>query len=241
MKKAFLFFCFCLVTSSFFSQTLSRQVFSTMGGAVSTDQVYWSYTLGQPEYTTTDSTTSILTQGFEQPDDKKNVMYEEVIPDCDHGQGVSLLIDVLEVCGDLDSEVIFNNQTSGELIENVLPGSYEVEVICGETNTFFLNIEIAESNLPECEIEFYNAIAPNGTEENQIWYIENIDLEDYQNNTVEIFDRWGNSVWNGTNYNNDTVVWNGTNNNSEELNQGTYYYIVTFDNMVFKGFIELIK
>ncbi len=85
------------------AQTLSRQVISSFGGAYSSDTLNWSYTMGQTVYTTTDSLSTILTQGFEQPDAKREIMYQEIIPDCDNGQGVSIQVNVFELCVDFSS------------------------------------------------------------------------------------------------------------------------------------------
>ena len=49
-----------------------------------------------------------------------------------------------------------------------------------------------------------------------------------KNNRVTIYNRWGDVVWEGTNYNNSTVVFDGANNNGKELPSGTYFYKIDF-------------
>jgi len=79
------------------------------------------------------------------------------------------------------------------------------------------------------DIEIYNGISPNGDEQNDIFLIQNIDiLPDTQNNRVTIFNRWGDTVWEGKNYDNSTVVFKGWNKNGNELPSGTYFYKVEF-------------
>ena len=67
-----------------------------------------------------------------------------------------------------------------------------------------------------------NAFSPNangGDGVNDYFFIKNIDK--YPNNTVYIFNRWGNVVYKANNYDNNLVKWNG--DNSPE---GTYFFIV---------------
>lgn len=239
MKNLCLFFIAVLTFGNLSSQTLSRQVFSTIGSFYDNGQMNLSYTLGQPEYLTTDSNFIILTQGFEQPDSKKSIMYTEIIPECDNGSGIDIDVDVLEMCGDFSASVLLDNQPVDGLIQNVQPGTYQLEVICGGINSHIQEIIIENLDLPTCSLIFYSGIAPNGMDENQIWYIENIEL--FPNNHVEIFDRWGNHVWSGTNYDNINSVWIGENSRGEELPQSTYYYIFKTGELVYKGFIELIR
>ncbi len=104
-----------------------------------------------------------------------------------------------------------------------------------------LNFTVEELDIPKCELVFYSGFVPNGVFDNQIWYIENIDLAIYEDNEVAIYDRWGSLVWEGKNYDNQTVVWAGKNTNKEDLPQGTYYYIVKAANTTYKGYIELIR
>ncbi|AYN66076.1 DUF11 domain-containing protein [Euzebyella marina] len=81
--------------------------------------------------------------------------------------------------------------------------------------------EITQS---EC-LTVYNEISPNGDGANDIFYIECI--EQYPNNSLTVFNRWGATVFSAQNYNN---TWNGkTINNAtigsdDNLPVGTYYY-----------------
>jgi len=68
-------------------------------------------------------------------------------------------------------------------------------------------------------------ITPNGDGYNDYWEVYNIDY--FQNNRVEIFNRWGNIVYTASPYLND---WDGKNTSGEELPDGTYYYILDIGN-----------
>nr|MCU0368398.1 gliding motility-associated C-terminal domain-containing protein [Cyclobacteriaceae bacterium] len=80
------------------------------------------------------------------------------------------------------------------------------------------------------DIVVYNGISPNGDTKNDTWEIEYITLfPDTQNNRVTIYNRWGDIVWEATNYDNDNVVFTGLNKNGNELTTGTYFYKIEFD------------
>ena len=55
------------------------------------------------------------------------------------------------------------------------------------------------------------------------WEIPNYSVTSFPNSQLQIFNRWGNKVYDVSPYNND---WDGTNNAGNELPVGTYYYIL---------------
>ncbi len=83
--------------------------------------------------------------------------------------------------------------------------------------------------------DFYTGISPNGDGINDWWNIPMLDC--YQDNTVQIINRWGSEVWSGSNYNNTTVRWDGKDNNGTNLPDGTYYYIVKYNNTEKRGWV----
>jgi gliding motility-associated-like protein len=70
----------------------------------------------------------------------------------------------------------------------------------------------------------YNGISPNYDGLNDVWKIKGI--EKYPDNTVIIFNRWGDKLREFANYNNSTRVWDGRNEKGELVPDGTYYYIL---------------
>jgi len=78
---------------------------------------------------------------------------------------------------------------------------------------------------------------PNGDGVNDVFEITG--LEQYDQNTLVIVNRWGNEVYHQTNYKN---TWDGSG-----LNEGTYYYVLRVKNntdsewKTFKGFTTLIR
>ena len=79
------------------------------------------------------------------------------------------------------------------------------------------------------DIQVFNAVSPNGDAKNEILLIQYITtLPDAQQNRVTIYNRWGDVVWEGRNYDNTTVVFKGLNKNGNALPSGTYYYKIEF-------------
>ena len=57
---------------------------------------------------------------------------------------------------------------------------------------------------------------------------------------ISIFNRWGNEVWEGKDYDNDKVMWRGQNQHGEKLPDGTYYYVIELGDKTLSGFVELV-
>ncbi|HXD91682.1 MAG TPA: gliding motility-associated C-terminal domain-containing protein [Bacteroidia bacterium] len=74
--------------------------------------------------------------------------------------------------------------------------------------------------LPSTELVFYNSFSPNGDGANDSFIIGNLEL--YPNNTLDIYNRYGQKVLTKNPYNND---WNGSYFGAE-LPCGTYFYIL---------------
>ncbi|MDF3026439.1 MAG: outer rane adhesin like protein [Fluviicola sp.] len=93
-----------------------------------------------------------------------------------------------------------------------------------------------------CGIVIPNAFTPDGDGINEVWVIEGI--ENYPDNEVMIYNRWGNLVYSADKYLN---TWGGTSDSNlnvggEELPTGTYYYVIdTKDETagVLKGYVYI--
>jgi gliding motility-associated-like protein len=77
-------------------------------------------------------------------------------------------------------------------------------------------------------IVVHNVITPNGDGLNDNWIIDCI--ENFPDNSVVIFNRWGDRVNNFTHYDNIAQVWKGTNYDGKLLPAGTYYYVLNIKN-----------
>ena len=78
----------------------------------------------------------------------------------------------------------------------------------------------------------YNILSPNGDGDNDVFFISCINNPEYENNSVEIFNRWGNTVYKASGYNNEDVAFRGISNGRANINvddklpSGTYYYVI---------------
>jgi len=116
----------------------------------------------------------------------------------------------------------WSNSESTQNIENLIQGSYSVYVT--DFNKCIVNDEfIIGSVLEEC-LDIPTAFSPNADNINDEWVIKNISL--YKENTVEIYNRWGNLLFKEKNYQNH---WNGL-YNGNELPTGAYLYIINLNN-----------
>ena len=92
------------------------------------------------------------------------------------------------------------------------------------------------NNNPTIEdgIEVFQLVTPNGDGDNDVFVIRGI--ENFPNNTVEIYSRWGVKVYEKRGYGQGNNFFRGvsegrvTINQSSELPVGTYYYILNYVN-----------
>jgi gliding motility-associated-like protein len=130
------------------------------------------------------------------------------------------------------SDTLSNNPTI-QLYENQ---TYNVLISeddgCQTIQTYTIIID------QNCSITFYSGFTPNNDNLNDTWVIDGLPSG---NNSVTIFNRWGDVVWETQNYNNSTNVWNGTNQVGNECSVGVYYYIVQIGEDTYEGFIELTR
>jgi gliding motility-associated-like protein len=74
-----------------------------------------------------------------------------------------------------------------------------------------------------------------------VFFLENIDRKaETRENVVMIYNRWGDEVWRGENYDNTSVVFNGTNHHGNDLPSGTYFYRIKLNDGTLKtGYLAL--
>ncbi|MBX2956986.1 MAG: VCBS repeat-containing protein [Cyclobacteriaceae bacterium] len=81
----------------------------------------------------------------------------------------------------------------------------------------------------EGDIIVRTGFSPNGDDRNDFFQIDYINLfSDTQQNKVTIYNRWGDVVFEISNYDNQTRVFTGLNKNGNELPSGTYFYKLEF-------------
>lgn len=123
--------------------------------------------------------------------------------------------------------------TSGNHQFNLMAGDYMLVVIDANMCTDTVYTTLTEP-IP---LEMPNGISPNGDGINDYFTVRG--LEDYPNNRLLVFNRWGNQVFEEKNYRNSDP-WYGTNKHGDQLPEGTYYVVVELqgsDNL--KGYLEI--
>ena len=91
---------------------------------------------------------------------------------------------------------------------------------------------VKENSILPTGTAVYNAISVNNDGKNDFFNI--IDIEDYPNNTVEIFNRWGAKLYSTNNYASNGNVFRGFREigdgiGNRALPTGTYYYVILYD------------
>ena len=91
--------------------------------------------------------------------------------------------------------------------------------------------------LPDYKLIIYNIITPDDNGENDVWYIDN--AETYPDLHLWIYNKKGGEVYKSDGYKND---WTGS-SGSDPLPDGSYYYVISFDNSerIYKGALTILR
>ena len=120
----------------------------------------------------------------------------------------------------VDGKIVY--QPAG-LTSGTVTFTYTIQDPSGLSDEAVVTVE--NSYLPLVVSEGFS---PNGNHNNETWFIQGI--ENYPNNSVKVFDRWGFLVYQKQHYENFTSPWDGRGNMAQQsgklLDQGTYYYIL---------------
>ncbi|WP_198553793.1 Ig-like domain-containing protein [Tenacibaculum sp. Bg11-29] len=167
-------------------------------------------------------------------------------------EGDDQIINTTAITGPINGVVIINADGTFTYTPNtgyVGPDSFVYEIcdnatvpVCDQA-TVYLTVNNINS-LDTCVV-VYNEFTPNGDNVNDELKIDCI--EKFENNTIEIFNRWGNTVFKISGYNNDDKVFKGISNGranfnvDDELPVGTYFYILDLGNgtAIRKGWIYI--
>lgn len=90
---------------------------------------------------------------------------------------------------------------------------------------------------PLANFKAVSIITPNNDGDNDV--LEFIGLEAFPENTLRIYSRWGNVVFEAFDYQSKGELFDGT-RNGERLPPDTYYYILTFEDKVYKSALTII-
>ncbi len=91
--------------------------------------------------------------------------------------------------------------------------------------------------LPDYKLVIYNIITPDDNGENDVWYIDN--AETYPDLHLWVYDKSGREVYQSDGYKNDWIGSSG----SDPLPDGSYYYVINFDNSdrIYKGSLTILR
>ncbi len=211
------------------------------GSAPAGGSIGISFTAGEAVVNTLNAAPYALTQGFHQPKSGDPLRFDLELGFASCPSSSDGVASVVNIRGCAPPYLVsWSNGISGTENDRLTPGPHSVTVTAGPcmlTQEFEMEFD-PEGN---CILRFFNAFSPNGDGVNDRWEIENIDLSEFHDNEVEIFNRWGQSVWKGRNYDNESVVWDGSGPSGKVLPQGTYFYLANVAGRVHKGYIELTK
>lgn len=112
----------------------------------------------------------------------------------------------------------WSNKAVSKDVSGLLGGPYTLVVT--DKNNCQANLSATVEDTCN-EIIIHDVITPNGDGINDVWVIEG--LADYPNNTVQIFDKWGNLLYEKQDYKND---WGGRSDKGDLVPDGTYFYLV---------------
>jgi gliding motility-associated-like protein/uncharacterized repeat protein (TIGR01451 family) len=150
-----------------------------------------------------------------------------LIPELLGGESATLIV-IVTISEDLTTFVTLRNTAT-------LTASVPLDNNA-DNNISFVEIEASPEIPDDCGIEF-NQFSPNGDGVNDFLVVNCIQL--FPDNSLEIFDRYGNSVFQAVRYDNS---WDGVGKNGE-LPKGTYFYVLNLGEGrdARKGWIQIIR
>jgi gliding motility-associated-like protein len=120
--------------------------------------------------------------------------------------------------------------TPGQYLDD--PNSLNPEVYAEETTSFQVSGQVG--NCPATDVvsltvgtpvEIFSAFSPNGDGKNDVWNIG--DIERFPTCQVEVFDRWGQSLFKSVGY---EQPWDGS-YKGRYVPTGAYYYVVELNSL----------
>ncbi|WP_320814681.1 gliding motility-associated C-terminal domain-containing protein [Flavobacterium sp.] len=100
--------------------------------------------------------------------------------------------------------------------------------VTGTTTYYFTPNNSSCSQVGELVVVVETCVIPKGVSPNGDGLNDNWDLSTFDVKKVQIFNRYGKEVYSKSNYTNE---WVGKSNNGNELPDGTYYYVIEFNDM----------
>lgn len=230
---------FLLHTTAFAQVSITPQLIGSTGNFSSNAGISLSASTGELAVQTFFSSNHFVTQGFQQPQQKGlSFSVTTISSSCLNADNGFAEVSIKSGVGPFQFLWLPGGEATSS-IKNLKPGTYTVTVTDARGFKLSDTVSIQLESEGACALHFYSGITPNNDQQNDAWIIDGI--EEFSNNSVFIFNRWGDVVWQGKNYNNSEVLWSGTTSKNEELPEGTYFYLVTIDRQKYKGWVELTR
>jgi gliding motility-associated-like protein len=219
--------------------SLTPQLIGTAGLWSTAGNYSLSASVGEVLIPTWSSGSSTLTQGFQQPSGSLLVLASSVsatTTSC--ADATDAQARALPIGGNPPYSYTWSTGATTAVADGLAPGTYTVQITDAAGLQVSDTVQVT-AGTEICGIHFFTGITPNGDGNNDFWTIEFIEL--YQPNSVAIFNRWGETVWSATNYNNQTVRWEGLDKNGNAVPAGTYFYLVEVNGKTSKGWVEVTQ
>ncbi|MBA2613017.1 MAG: gliding motility-associated C-terminal domain-containing protein [Bacteroidetes bacterium] len=253
-KKIMTLFLFISFTHSN-AQTITPQVINSAGNNYTlSNGTTISDNIGEPFITTISNSNNTITQGFLQNFSVVNVFSVQVqyagLTCKDKNDGfistaVSTNLSSFNTTYTWAPQAICPTNNCSR-VDSLKPGTYTVTVDISYTvgttqrDTIFVNQIIIDDINGPCKVNIYNGITANGDGLNDVFTIDNIN--EFPNNHISIYNRWGLLVYEENGYDNVTKFW-PRKDEGGKLTTTTYFYILTLGDgsKPIKGWIELMK
>ena len=257
MKK--LSYILLLIVFKITAQTVTPTVINSAGGygqiGSSGYEVY--YNIGEPIITTANNGTNTITQGFLQPEfiglSGLKLQPRKQDESCLNNNDGAIYLDSLHLPPNTHLTFLWINGNGDTLcksmncnyLDSLAPNTYSVLVnaLDNTTNSKIDSLTISliiNSSSEVCYVKTYTAFSPNNDNLNDAWIIVNIDQ--FPNNVVTFYNRWGNELIRIPNYDNASKVWHGETTQGLAVPNGTYFYVIELNKAgakPLKGWVEI--
>lgn len=243
MKKL-LYILLFLVTATQAQVTIERQVIGTTGAYQTSGNTQLAYTAGEAVIEPLTNGNLFLAQGFHQVyiSSTPQITYQVTNESCNGASNGSFYVnEVLGCAGLYNVDIRLAADTSISFSQTQLPAGDYIAFVTSSSSACFYNqpFTVELDSDESCTVKFYSGITPNGDGDNDVWHVDNI--EQFPENNIKIYNRWGTKVWESDNYDNTTIVWSGENDAGEDLPDGTYFYVAIVDGANYQGWVEITR
>lgn len=256
-----LIYIFSLLAFKLTAQTITPHVINSAGNSqtvsISGNTYFIASNIGEPITTTVNNATTTITQGFLQPEilseAKLNciVFYQD--ESCKDAKDGSIKIQITKqplsstITTVWSPSLLSCSSDTCLSAKNLVPRTYSITIYAYGKNTAGNTVKLDSTiktvvivpSIDACQITTYSAFSPDNNGTNDTWIITGI--EEFPNNVVTIYNRWGVLINDFKPYNNKDKVWDGNTRNGTPVPNGTYFYVIELNDgsNPKKGWVEV--